>query len=258
MKLLSKMKVVAGHYRVMGAVNATRYVVQRLSRKNRIIFARIGNTGLSIQLRNDPYDTQIFTQIFVRGELDIPFDSVPEIIIDGGANIGLATLYLKNRFPNATIVAIEPERANFELLVANTRSYDDVFCVNKGIWNESGRLEIVDNGDGNASFITRAATVDSGSAASVDAITIADIMSEFSLPRLDLLKLDIEGSEKDVFERNFSDWLARTQNVIVEIHPHLRPDCERTVKDAFGEDFAVTQSGEYTVFSRKAAVPSRQ
>lgn len=250
-KLWAKLKVIALHYRTMGVANATSYIIQRLYKDKAFLSARIKNTDLRILLRNDPYDTQIFTQIFIRDELNIQLDEAPDVIIDGGANIGLATLYLKTRYPDATVIAIEPERSNFELLVENTRGYNDVFCLNNGIWNRNCRLRIVDNGDGNASFTTTELGDDETATEVIDAITISDVISRFHLDRLNLVKLDIEGSEKAVFEANHEEWLSKTDHVIVEIHPHLHPDCEMTVTSAFARDFVATRSGEYSVFSRK-------
>lgn len=250
-KVMAKLKVIALHFRVMGAANAASYIVQRATRRGGLITARIKGTDLDIRLRNDPYDTQIFTQIFIRGELDIDFEDPPGIIIDAGANIGLATLYLKNRYPSARIVSIEPERANFAILLENTRRCADVTCLNNGIWNKECRLRIIDNGDGNASFVTQELANDEYAPDAVDAITIGAVARKLGLPTLDLVKMDIEGSEKQVFEQGYDDWLPRTNNVIVEVHTHLNADGESTVRNAFREGFLVSRSGEYTVFRRK-------
>lgn len=247
---MRKSKAVALHYDEMGVANATSYIIQRMYKRKTLLSATIKNTELHISLRNDSYDTQVFTQIFLRHELDIHFDKTPEIIIDGGANIGLATLYLKNKFPDATIIAIEPERSNFDLLVRNTRPYKNVICLNNAIWNRRCRLQIVDNGSGNASFTTKEVSEGEPISSVVDAITITDVMNQFQLHRLDLVKLDIEGSEKQVFESNYEEWLSKTTYVVVEIHRHLQSECEETVMGAFGSAFVCSRSGEYSFFRR--------
>jgi FkbM family methyltransferase len=43
-------------------------------------------------------------------------------IIDGGANIGIASLYFLNQYPTARLVAVEPSPANFEDLARESRS----------------------------------------------------------------------------------------------------------------------------------------
>ncbi len=203
-RLLLKLKVILLHYEKMGFWNATSYIAQRIFKRNKYLTAKIKNTGLNIRLRNDKYDTQVFTQIFMREELNVHFEQIPKIIIDGGANIGLSTLYLKNKYPKASIIAIEPERSNFKLLTLNTKNYSDIFCLNKGIWNTSGILQIIDKGDGNASFITKEMSISETAENVVSAINLEDIMSQFGINVLDLLKLDIEGSEKEVFEKKLS------------------------------------------------------
>ncbi len=250
-KLSQKLDVIFLHYKIMGFSNATGYIIQRLYKRKKLLSAKIKNTKLNIFLRNDRYDTQIFTQIFMRNELDIPFAKAPEIIIDGGANIGLATLYLKNKYPNAKIIAIEPEPSNFELLVKNTKKYADVVCLNSGIWNKNCRLQIIDNGDGNASFITKELAGNETPGNTINAVTITDIINQFKIRHLDLLKLDIEGSEREVFKENYDEWLNKTKDIIVEIHPHIHSDAEATIVNALENNFVKKNAGEYHFFSRK-------
>lgn len=250
-KIRKKLKVISLHYNKMGFWNVTGYIFQRVYKRKRLLSAKIKKTNLQVLLRNNPYDTQVFTQIFMRDELNVHFEKPPEIIIDGGANIGLATLYLVTKYPNATIIAVEPEQSNFDLLIKNTKGYSNIFCLNKGIWDKSCRLQIIDNGDGNASFITKELIENEPAENVINAITITDIMKEFKIQKLDLLKLDIEGSEKDVFEKGYEDWLSKTQNLIIEIHPHLHPDCEKTVMAALEKDFIKRPAGEYYYFSKK-------
>lgn len=251
-RLSSKLKVILLHYKRMGFANATSYIIQRIYKGQTLLSARLKNTDLQIKLRNNPYDTQVFTQIFLRDELNVHLPESPRVIIDGGANIGLATLYLKTKYPGATIIAIEPERSNFDLLVENTKAYQNIICLNYGIWNTHCRLQIIDTGQGTASFITRELADGNGGDNAIEAITIPDVMKQFQFKKLDLVKLDIEGSEKELFKDNYEEWLSKTSCVIVEIHRHLQPDCEATVFHAFEKDFAYSTLGEYSVFSRKS------
>jgi FkbM family methyltransferase len=250
--ILNKSAVVGRHFNVMGYWNAINYIIQRIYKRDKLLIARIKNTDLKIFLRNDKYDTQIFTQIFIRAELNVDFELEPKIILDGGANIGLATLYLKNKYPHAKIIAVEPEQSNFELLIKNTKNYKDVFCLQNGIWNKNGRLEIIDNGDGNASFITKELNVNDRSKQVISAVTIDEIMKQFGIEEIDLLKLDIEGSEKEVFEKDFEIWLPKIKHIMVEIHPHLHPDCESIVSATLANGFNRMQVGEYSFFKKIA------
>ncbi len=250
-KLKRKLKVISLHYKAMGFANATAYIFQRLYKRKKLLSAQFKNKSLQIFLRNDRYDTQIFTQIFMRDELNVLFSKNPELIIDGGANIGLATLYFKNKYPNAKIIAVEPELSNFELLKKNTEPYKNIACLNNGIWSKNCFLEIIDEGNGNASFITKELSEHNNTHTTINSITIDEIMERFHFDKIDLLKLDVEGSEREIFKSNYEKWLQKTQNIIVEMHPHLKADCEKIIMTALNNNFIKKKAGEYYFFSRK-------
>jgi hypothetical protein len=59
----------------------------------------------------------------------------------------------------------------------------------------------------------------------VRGITIGTLLREQDLSRIDLLKVDIEGAERELFEGD-TGWLAVTRTVLIELHDHTRPGCE--------------------------------
>ena len=54
-------------------------------------------------------------------------------------------------------------------------------------------------------------------------------MAEYMLDGIDLLKIDIEGAEREVFE-DTSAWIGRVRSLIVELHEHFKPGCERSFR----------------------------
>ena len=64
-----------------------------------------------------------FAAGLIRREYDCSFAADPKVIIDGGANIGTASIFNANRYPGARIYAIEPDPSNFDMLQKNTRNY---------------------------------------------------------------------------------------------------------------------------------------
>lgn len=249
--LINKLSTINLLFNKMGFINTASYIVQRIFKKNELLHVNIKNTDLNIYLRNIPSDRQVFFQIFIKDDLAVKYREPPKIILDGGANIGMATLYFKSKYPKAKIIAVEPEGSNFELLLKNTKRFSDVSCLNKGIWNKTCRLQIIDDGNGNDSFTTKELQENELADVAIDAITIADIIKEHQLTELDLVKLDIEGSERNVFEKDFTEWLSKTKEIIVEIHPHLHPECETNVLNALNNDFIKSFTGEYSRFIRK-------
>jgi FkbM family methyltransferase len=249
---LDKLKVIKLHYNKLGLTNFLSYVFQRLFKStNGLIRVSIPGIQYPVFLRNCPSDTQIFTQIFLREELKIDLNIEPSTIIDGGANIGLASVYLKNRYTDASIFSVEPDNSNFKMLLMNTKQYKNIVCYNNGIWNKKTNLKIINTNAGNESFVVAEMKVAISEKESISAITISDIIKQNGIAKLDLLKLDIEGSESVVFADNFEEWLLITDNILVEIHNWINADAEKIVTKAINNTFKMRMVGEYHYYSKK-------
>ena len=136
----------------------------------------------------------------------------PPTIVDGGGNIGLAAVWFAQRFPGAHVVSVEPDAANFELLCRNVAPYGEaVRSIRGGLSNRSGRLVIENPQSGSAAFRVRAA--DGGEEGSVPALTVDELTQSQEIL---IVKLDIEGSQKGLFESN-TDWVCRTHLIILEL-----------------------------------------
>ena len=179
-----------------------------------------------IYLRKSTTDIPTFYQIYYYKGYDIDFNFAPKIIVDCGANVGLASVYFKNRYPDARIIAVEPESSNFEILLKNTEKYKDIECVQAGIWKKSTNLRIIDHGQGNWAFVTQ--EVDEADADTIKAISIDELMKNHNIDHIDILKIDIESSEKELFEENFEKWLPKVKVVIVELHDYMKEGCTRS------------------------------
>ena len=75
----------------------------------------LSSTGRKITLRGATTDVACFEKVFISKEYSSPFEYSPQVIVDAGANVGMATLYFASRYPTARILAIEPESANFKM-----------------------------------------------------------------------------------------------------------------------------------------------
>jgi FkbM family methyltransferase len=202
-------------------------------------------------VRNRTSDIQVFNQIFFYGDYDLDFKVRPKVIIDCGAHIGLASIYFKNRYPEANIIAIEPQRQNFELLMKNTKGYKNIYCRRHGVWNKDANLRIIDTGQGNYAFTTHEVEYENDD--TVKSISIDDIMKEFHITEIDVLKMDIEGSEKEIFEQNYEKWLPHTKILIVELHETMRNGCEESFSRALEKyDFSISRKGENMVCFSKS------
>lgn len=109
------------------------FLLDSYFKKNQLITFSYPTYSQPITLRNSTSDIPIFNHVIFNQEYGLDYDFEPKIIIDCYANIGLAIVYFKNRFPNAKIISIEPEQSNFEMLLKNTQNYTDIQCLKNGI-----------------------------------------------------------------------------------------------------------------------------
>lgn len=201
-------------------------------------------------LRANTSDIPTFEQIFIRGDYDIKIDFEPQLIIDGGAYIGLSAVYFMNRFPNAIIVAVEPSKSNFEMLKRNTYNYKNIKLYNAGLWSEIRTLSIKDEGLGEWGFLVK--EIKNKTDDLVDGITIDEILNKSGFSLIDILKLDIEGSEVELFSKNYDNWLGKVKLLLIELHESIRPGCSEVF---FGTakkyDFSFASRGENEVLINK-------
>jgi FkbM family methyltransferase len=195
--------------------------------------------GTRVTLRGRSSDVPTFIQIFLRGELDFRLAQEPRTIVDAGANIGCASIWLARRFPSARILAVEFDRENFEQLRLNTQGRPGVECIHAGLWPTEGCVEVANPGAAAWALFPRA------SATGTRTVTVAGLLDHLGVDRLDLLKIDIEGSEADLFAGDLR-WLDRVGAIAIELHDSLRPGAARIFFDALADfDFSLTTRGEY-------------
>lgn len=202
------------------------------------------------QLRSGSSDINAFRQVFIFREYNFKVDFEPKFIIDGGSNIGLAAIYFCNRFPSATVISIEPELNNFKLLQTNTKNYN-VKPVQSGVWSSSTFLKVKDLGLGNWGFIVEEQPHEDKD--TFRAISVSDIMNQYGETQIDILKLDVEGAEKEIFTKNYQDWLPKTKILVIELHDRMKSGCSKAFFKAMIEyDFTIEQLGENLICHRNA------
>jgi FkbM family methyltransferase len=186
-----------------------------------------------IYLRPGTSDFSTFRQVFMDNELAVNLGDTPQVIVDGGANIGLTALYWINKFPSANIICIEPDLSNYEILKLNTQAYTKILALQCALWNENTIVDLMDEGVDKWGIQVRMTDISaSKSGRSVKGIRIDTLMEEFKIDRIDLLKLDIEGAEFELFQSGFQNWLPKVKTLIIELHEHLRPGCVKVFENA--------------------------
>lgn len=189
------------------------------------VFLRMLDRRVTIRLGTSDFDC--LGKVFMNQEYKIPFDTAtPRLIVDAGANIGLATLYFANRFPNAKIISIEPEPSNYELLARNCSGIANVTPRHAALWNAEASLQIANPEAEKWCFKVSPGT-NPGSA--INALTIPQILVESDYHTIDILKVDIEGAERELFCDGCEAWLPHIKMIIIELHDRFTPGCSRAV-----------------------------
>ncbi len=196
-----------------------------------------------VHLRKGTTDYTVYRQVLVFEHYASQKTKNVRTIIDLGANIGLATLYYKHKYPGATIIAVEPESGNFNMLKKNVAGLKNVYCVQKAIWNKSRSLQLVSTQFGEYGYAVGEEANEESS--EIGAITIGDLCDQFSISTIDLLKIDIEGSEKELFDKGSEEWLPRVKSIVIELHDWFKPGCSHAFFKAISErPFNMTGRGE--------------
>ena len=220
---LTRLRVVYRAFRTLG----TTATLQLFHRKvaglffkdsaRRIYRIRVPGYSNPIAIRGgNGSDGLVFYQIFVRRDYDAVRDlGNPAFIIDGGANIGLASIYFLNRYPRVSIVAVEPDPANLAICRQNLAPYGDrVLLVQGAVWSKCGRLVLERQ---ELDWCTRVGPPEEGAKPTVEAFDIPSLMERGRANKIDLLKLDVEGSEAEIFARDLH-WLEAVRNISIELH----------------------------------------
>ncbi|MBA4054232.1 MAG: hypothetical protein C0490_05935 [Marivirga sp.] len=185
-------------------------------------------------LRKGTSDIPTFYQVFLYNEYKITYPNKPKVVIDGGANVGLYALKIKNEFPDAMVICVEPDPENFEALKKNLSVYNNVYFENAGLWNKDTTLKVYDKYNaGKWAMIVE----ENEKEGTVKAISLSSLMEKYKLDSVDVLKLDIETSEKQVFLENYEEWLPKMKTLVVELHDWMEEGCSKPFFIAVNKSF---------------------
>lgn len=140
------------------------------------------------------------------------------LIIDCGANMGVSVLYFVRQFPQARIIAFEPEEDIYAVLEKNIASHrlTNVELQNKAVWESETVLAFTtDHGMGGS--VTN--TFSNQQPVKVQTVRLADYLQQ----PVDFLKLDIEGAEYTVL-KDCEPLLKNVQNIFVEYHSFVNKE----------------------------------
>lgn len=159
-----------------------------------------------------------FREIFSRSIYDFDFEGDSPYIIDAGANIGLATLFWKSKYPQCRVVAFEPSTLVFELLTRNitANGIKSVECVNMALSDVDGYTEFTTDELVSGSLIVEKNLIHSYKVRTTK-------LSHYLNEPVEVLKIDIEGAEMLVMEEVTSH-LHFVRRIFVEYHSFVHKE----------------------------------
>ena len=193
--------------------------------------------------RRNRSDTVMFHQVFVLREYDYDLGFEPSSILDAGANAGYATRFFRQRYPRAAVIAVEPDPENCQVFRRNTVHLRDVQLIQGGLWGMAGWLRVAQPDASKSELRLEVATGEGPDA--LRAYTIPDLLREQGWSSVDLIKLDVEGAEREIFAAGDVGWLHGTRALIVELHDRTTPGCAQALFKALqGFNYDVQQRGD--------------
>jgi FkbM family methyltransferase len=247
---------VANYYKWYGIRGLYFTVQNKLLTAPKLVEVSAPSIKHPVFLRLKTTDIELYGKIFADREYRFEAVRQPKVIVDAGANIGLASVFFANVFPKATIIAIEPEQTNFILLKKNVAAYPKVIPVQAALWNKNDPVNLTHPGT-NAGWDKWAFRTESGQEGSknkvfhqIQGMTVDKIMRDHGLDFIDVLKVDIEGAEKEIFA-DPSEWINKVGIIIIELHENWDLGCNRNFFNATNSFPIAWKQGENVFVSKE-------
>jgi len=180
--------------------------------------------GARLNYRPGTSDQSLIYEILLKpgskAEYWLPDDIDAKVVLDIGANIGIASNYLSRRFPQAKIFAFEPVPANFALLSRNVEALGNVRPIMKALGAKDGSFEMFhsDTATNLGGYSFHEAGSDAGRRVRVEVREARSMMQELDIEVADVIKIDTEGAEYDILTSLGRDFLGKVKWIYGELH----------------------------------------
>jgi FkbM family methyltransferase len=188
-------------------------------------------------------DMLSWTQVFRDKQYEPVVDLIknklsPLTILDCGANVGYASAYFKENLPNSIILALELDTDNFNILKHNFSG----LAWNSGVWSKDlATLEVCKDYRDRKEWSYYAKESSIGA---ISSHTIESIRKHMIWDKIDILKIDIEGGESEVFKDD--SFLEHVEIIAIEIHDEFK--CRAQILSSLMKyKFRFENYGELTV-----------
>lgn len=201
---------------------------------------------------NSSSDIFAFFQVFIANGYQPLIDFLkqnvinPTVIVDAGANVGYFSLLAMQNWNSDKIIALEPEKSNFNQLKRNSESNgfgSKIKLLNAALWTHKKWLSL--NFRSGEEWAVR--VTDEITDQMCLAYSLKEIMTEAQVIFIDVLKIDVEGTEDALFKDNdFLLMLDYVKVLAIEIHDHLT-DRSMICNKLHQHGFSFFDRGELTI-----------
>ena len=168
-------------------------------------------------VRNGTSDVFVVSELLDGDSYDGLLSHAPAevgLVLDLGANTGIVTRWLLSRFPQAQVIAVEPDPETCAVLRRNLATQARATVVEAGVGGSSGRASM----SGTSGAIGR--RIDLAETGSIEVLTVPEVLARAGIREataIDIVKCDVEGAERELF-RTCADWIGRVRALAVETH----------------------------------------
>ncbi len=218
MRLRHVLKVLARS----GSLSFTRHAAQETQSTS---LAKLRWHGRDVFYRPGTSDPLVLYQVLLKtglkAEYYVPAKLEPEVIVDIGSSIGPSILYFHERFPRAKIFGFEPHPETFGVLQRNVAGLPGVSVFNYGLGDTDDTITAPVPGINFSRFSTQPGVPDDPTMTGFAECEIRHAgrcFESLGISRMDLLKIDCEGSEGAIFRSLPPEMLQRCQWIVGEMH----------------------------------------
>jgi FkbM family methyltransferase len=195
------------------------------------------------RLRLRPATTDLWTydDVFCRQIYRAAIAQPIRTILDVGANIGLVSLYVHGHWPEASIVAVEPDAENLTLLEYNLAPLH-ALIIRGSLWQHDHPVTF-------APATPTTGHITTGDGITVPGYTMASLVARSGFSTIDLLKIDCEGGERYLFAGDQA-WLSRVRSILIEFHGNTR-DASRFDEILRVAGFVISEIGPQLAYAHR-------
>jgi FkbM family methyltransferase len=197
------------------------YYASRLpnARSSRTRCVKIQVAKHELTIRTNGFDWMVVEEIFLRHVYQVPLSNVRRVL-DLGDHIGVATVFFADAYPDAQICTVEPESGNLAVLDQNVKLNQlpvTVVAAAVGTADGKTRIQLSDDPRQHTGASSKSKNAIDATGVEVEVRSVASLMDAMGWQEVDLIKMDIEGMEKEVLAEQ-PEWLKRVRGLICEGH----------------------------------------